>query len=106
MLPFAEDRVCQHTTRIVYLDSHGYDADGHIIEKITAVGCAYVYLVGDFNFSHVPDNDQLLVAPFIMRPLHLTEIGECTVGLQLSEDDGVEEITGVKLCYILSHLYD
>ena len=33
MLPFEEGGVCQHTTRIVYLDGHGYNAEGHIIDN-------------------------------------------------------------------------
>ena len=36
MLPFAQDRVCQHATRMVYLDGHGYNADGQIMKEIPA----------------------------------------------------------------------
>ena len=63
----AATRVCQHITRMVYIDGHGYDAESPIIEKIPDGGCVYVYVVGDFNFSCISDNEQLPVVPLIIR---------------------------------------
>ena len=41
------------------------------MEEISAGGCAYVYLVSNFNFSRIRDNEQLHVVPLIMRMLRM-----------------------------------
>ena len=69
MRAFSPNRPCQHNTRLVYLDDHGYDAEGTIMEEIPAGGCTYVYLVGDFSFERLREDEQLLVVPFVMRTL-------------------------------------
>ena len=33
------------------------------MEEIPAGGCTYVYLVGDFSFERLPEDEQLLVVP-------------------------------------------
>ena len=50
MLPLTEDTIlvvwfCQYTARMVYLDGHGNNAQGHTMEEISAGGCAYIFLV-------------------------------------------------------------
>ena len=35
---FSPNRPCQHNTRLVYLDDHGFDAEGTIMEEIPAGG--------------------------------------------------------------------
>ena len=71
MRAFSPDRLCQHNTPLVYLDDHGYDAEGAIMEEIPAGGCFYIYLVGDSSFGHLPEDEQLLVVPFVRRTLHM-----------------------------------
>lgn len=63
-----------------YLDGHCYNTEGQIMEEIPAEGCAYVYLVRDFNFSQVPNYEQLLVVLYYVRTLCIAGIKECTVG--------------------------
>ena len=84
-----------HNTRLVYLDGRGYDAEGAISEEIPSGGCFYVYLVFDFSFGRLSEDEQLLVVPFIMRILHMTGLGECPFGpLHLEDGD-----TGIRLRY-------
>ena len=64
----------------MYLDDHGYDAEGVIIEEIPAGGCSYIYLVGDFSFGRLPEDEQLLVVPFVMRTLRMAGLEECPIG--------------------------
>ena len=63
MRAFSLDRPCQHNTRLVYLDDHGYDAEDAIMEEIPAGGCSYIYLVNAFSFGRLPEDEQLLVVP-------------------------------------------
>ena len=60
---FLPHRPCEHNTRQVYLDDHGHDAEGGIMEQIPAGGCSYIYLVDDFSFGRLPEDEQLLVVP-------------------------------------------
>ena len=96
MRAFSPNRPCQHNTRLVYLDDHGYDAEGSIMEEIPAGGCTYVYLVGDFTFERLPEDEQLLVVPFVMRTLRMAGLGECPFGPLHPED---EEATEIRLRY-------
>ena len=43
MRTFSPHRPCKHSTRMVFLDDHGYDAEDEILEGIPAGGCSYVY---------------------------------------------------------------
>ena len=82
MRAFSPDRPCQHNTRIVYLDDHDYGAEGVIMEENPAGGCSYVYLVGDFSFGRLPEDEDLLVVPFVMRTLRMAGLEKCpSVGL-------------------------
>ena len=45
------------------------------MEEIPAGGCFYVYMVGDFNFGRLPEDEQLLVVPFVMRTLRKAGLG-------------------------------
>ena len=63
MRAFSPNRPSQQNTRLVYLDVHGYDAEGTIMEEIPAGGCFYVYLAGDFSVKRLPEDEQLLVVP-------------------------------------------
>ena len=92
MRAFSPNRPCQHNTRLVYLDDHGYDAEGTIMEEIPAGGCSYIYLVGDFSFGRLPENEQLLVVPFVMRTLRMAGLGECPFGPLHPEDAESTEI--------------
>ena len=89
---FSPIRPCQHNTRLVYLDDHGYDAEGTIIEEIPAGGCYYIYLVGDFSFSRLSEDEQLLVVPLVMRTLRMAGLGECPFGPLRPEDEEAAEI--------------
>ena len=63
------------------------------MEEIPAGGCSYIYLVGDFSFGRLPEDEQLLVVPFVMRTLRVA-------GRPISplhpED---EEVAGIRLRY-------
>ena len=63
MRAFSPERPCQDDTRLVYLDDHGYNAEGTIMEEIPTGGCFYIYFVGDFRFGRLPEDDELLVVP-------------------------------------------
>ena len=80
MRAFSLDRPCQHNTRLIYLDGRGYDAEGTIMEEIPARGCSYIYLVGDFSFGRLPEDEQLLVVPFVMHTLRVAGLGKCHFG--------------------------
>ena len=66
------------------------------MEEITAGGCSYIYLVGDFSFSRLPEDEQLRVVPFVMRTLRMAGLGECPFGPLHPED---EESTAIRLRY-------
>ena len=74
---FSPHRPCEHNTRQVYLDDHGYDTEGGFMEERPTGGCSYIYLVGDFSFGRLPEDEQLLVVPFVMRTLRMAGLGEC-----------------------------
>ena len=93
---FSLNRPCQPFTRLIYLDDHGYDAEGTIMEEIPVGGCSYIYLVGDFSFTRLPEDEQLLVVPFVMRTLRMAGLGECPSGPLHPED---EEVTEIRLRY-------
>ena len=54
---FLPHSVCRHNTQLVYLDDHGYDAEGQIMEEILAGGCFYMYLVSDFSFRRLSEDE-------------------------------------------------
>ena len=49
------------------------------MEEITAGGCSYIYLVGDFSFGRLPEDEQLLVVLFVMHTLRMAGLGECPI---------------------------
>ena len=51
------------------------------MEEIPAGGYSYIYLVGDFSFGRLPEDEQLCMAG----------LGECPLGSLHPED---EEVTG------------
>ena len=74
---------------------------GGIIKQIAAGGCSYIYLVGDFSFTsvtyiprgwHIPEEEQLVVIPFVMRSLRMTDLGECASAPLHPEDEEVIEL--------------
>ena len=79
MTIFLPHSVCRHNTQMIYLDDHGYDAEGKDMEEIPTGGCSYVYIVGDFSFGLLPEDEQLLVI-FVMKTLPMAGLGECDVG--------------------------
>ena len=81
---------------MVYLSDHVYNAEEGIMEEISAGGCSYIYLVGDFSFGRLPKEEQLVVIPFVMRTLRMAGLGECAFGPCHPED---EEVTEVRLQY-------
>ena len=60
---------------MVYLNDNGYNAEGGIREDIPARGCSYVYLVNDS-----PEEEQLVVIPFVMRTLLMAGMQGCAFG--------------------------
>ena len=64
---FLPNRPCQHNTRQCTLMTMVMTP--RVQSEIPAGGCSYIYLVGDFSFSRLPEDEQLLVAPFVMRTL-------------------------------------
>ena len=52
---------------MVYLSDHGYDAEWDMMEEIPAGGCFYIYLVGNFSFCRIPEEEHLVVIPFTLR---------------------------------------
>ena len=96
MTTFSPHSVCRHNTQMDYLDDYGYDAESKIMEEIPAGGYSYVYMVGDFSFGLLPEDEQLLVIPFVMKTLRMAGLGECDVGPLHPED---KEVTEVRLRY-------
>ena len=78
---------------MVYLDNHGYDAEGEIMEEILAGRCSYVYK-GDFSFGFLPEDEQLLIIPLVMRILCMAGLGKCYVGPLHPEDEEVYGMLG------------
>ena len=70
--------VCQHNAQMVYLSDHGYESVGRIMEGISAGGCSYIYLKGDLRFGRLPEEEQLVVIPFVMRTLRMAGLGPLT----------------------------
>ena len=50
------------------------------MDEIPAGGGSYIYLVGDFSFGRLPEDEQQLVVPFVMRTLRMAGLGECPFG--------------------------
>ena len=103
---FSPYRACQHNIRMVCHDDNGDDAEGEIMEEIPAGGCSYVYLVGDFSFDRLHDNEQLLAIPFVRRTLRVAGLGECDVGPLHPEDEEVTEVRLRMLARVVLDLYD
>ena len=57
----------------------------------------YIYLVGDFSLSRLPEDEQLLVVPFVMRTLRMAGLGECPFFGPLHPED--EEASEIRLRY-------
>ena len=54
---FSPYRAYQHNFCMVYLNDHGYDAEGEIVEEIPTKECFRVYLIGDFSFGRLPEDE-------------------------------------------------
>ena len=67
------------------------------MEEIPAGGCSYIYHKGDFSFISLPEEEQLVVIPFVMRTLRMAGLGECAFGPLHPED---EEVTEIRLRYM------
>ena len=78
---------------MVYLANHDYHAEVEVTEEIPAGRCSWVYMVDDFSLERLPDDEQLLVIPSVMRTLRMVGLGECDVGSLHPED---EEVTSGK----------
>ena len=52
--------------------------------------------MGDSSFGRLPEDEQLLVVPFVMRTLRIVGLGECPFGPLHPED---EEAAGIRLRY-------
>ena len=66
------------------------------MEEIPAGECSYVYLTGDFSFGRLPEEEQLVVIPLLMRTLRMGGLGERSFGPLHPEG---EEATEVRLRY-------
>ena len=78
---------------MVYLANHDYHAEVEVTEEIPAGGCSWVYMLDDCSLERLPDDEQLLVIPSVMRTLRMVGLGECDVGSLHPED---EEVTSGK----------
>ena len=78
---------------MVYLSGRGYDAEGDILEEILAGRCFYIYLVGDFSFGRLREEEQFVVISFAMQTLRMAGLGEFAVVWPLHPED--EEVTEV-----------
>ena len=96
MRVYSPDGPCQYNTRLVYLDDHGHNAEGAIMEKIPAGGCSSMYLVGDFSFGRLSEDEQLLAVPCVICTRRMAGLGECPFGPLHPED---EETTEIRLRY-------
>ena len=52
------------------------------MEEIPTGECSYMYL-GDFSLGRLPEDEQLLVVPFVMRTLRMAGLGECPCTLRM-----------------------
>ena len=66
------------------------------MEEIPAGGCSYIYLTGDFSFGRLPEEEQLVVIPFLMRTLRMAGLGERSFDPLHPAD---EEVTEIRLRY-------
>ena len=64
------------------------------MDEIPAGGCSYKYLVGDFSFTRLHEEEQLVSIPCVMRTLRMDGLRECAFGPLHPED---EEVTEVRL---------
>ena len=44
-----------------------------LVFEIPAGECSYIYLTGDFSFGRLPEEEQLVVIPLLMRTLRMGE---------------------------------
>ena len=51
-----------------------------------------MYLVSDFSFRRLSEDEQLLVISFVMRTLRMAGLGECNVGTLYPKDEEVTEV--------------
>ena len=59
------------------------------MEEIPGGGGSYIYLVGYFSFGGLPQDEQLLVVPFVMRTLRMVGLREYPFGSFHPEDEEV-----------------
>ena len=75
MTTFSPYSACQHNIRMVYLSDHNYNTEGDIMEEIPAGGCFYIYFVGNFSSGRLPEEEELVAIPFVMRTLRMAGLG-------------------------------
>ena len=80
MTSLSPHRVCRHSIEVVHLSDHGYDSEGRIMEGMPAGECSYIYLTGDFIIDRLPEEEQLVVIPLLMRTLRMAGLGERSFG--------------------------
>ena len=59
------------------------------MEEIPAGECSYIYLTGDFSFGRLPEEEQLVIIPLLMRTLRMAGLGERSFGPLHPEDEEV-----------------
>ena len=75
--------------QLSHLSPHGVDCSGRRIEEIPGGSSCFLFFSDDFYFAHLPEDDQLMVLPVMLKSLRMSEVGKCHFGVRLPEDSEV-----------------
>ena len=75
--------------QIAHLSPHGVDCSGWRIEEIPGGSSFFLFFSDDFHFARLPEDEQLMVLPVMLKSLWMSGVGECHFGVRLSEDSEV-----------------
>ena len=65
------------------------DCSGRRIEKIPGGSSCFLFFSDDFYFARLPEDEQLMVLPVMLKSLRMSGVGECHFGVRLPEDSEV-----------------
>ena len=56
------------------------------IEEIRRGSSCFLFFSDDFYFPRLPEDEQLLVLPVMLKSLRMSGVGKCRIGVRLPED--------------------
>ena len=78
-----------HQLRQLPASPHGEDCSGRRIEEIPGGSSCFLFFSDDFYFARLPEDEQLMVLPVMLKSLRMSGVGECHFGVRLPENSDV-----------------